>query len=121
MKLSHYGHFKIIFAGNTQYEIDGEPGYLNAPWSTTQPNKVYYAKIDNGKITAKIIDAESTFSGKIIKQDELDKDLYHQVDQTIMLESLKKVISAMKYKSDSILMNKDDFNDIKSWTENETK
>lgn len=120
MKMFEYGHYFVVFAGGQQYEIDGNMGYKNAPWSKVPANKVYIAKIDNGKVTgADVADPNQTFSGKITKCDKWDQELYNLVDRTILLEALKKVINKAPLKPQTIIMHQDFYNDIKSWTQNE--
>jgi hypothetical protein len=91
MKLFEYGHYFVVFADGNQYEIDGNMGHKNAPWSKVSAQKIYIAKIDNGNITAaNTADPTQTFSGKITKYGRWNQELYNMVERTVLLEALKK-------------------------------
>lgn len=120
MKIFEYGHYFVVFADGLQYEVDGNMGYKNAPWSKVQPNKVFIAKIDNGKVTAAdIVDATQTFSGKILKCEKWDPELYRLVDHTILMNALKLVVEKQSLQPNKIIMHQDTYKDIKAWTQNE--
>lgn len=117
MKIFEYGHYFIVMADGNQYIIDGDMGYKNAPWSKLPPNKVYIAKIDNGKVTAAdIIEANSTFSGKISKAEKWDQELYNIVERRVLMEAMSKIIGAQPLVPSNVIMHQDTFKDVLKWS-----
>lgn len=115
MKIMEYGQYQLIFADGYQYEIEGEVGYKNAPWSKVSPNRVYCARLNNGKIIADIIDPLQAFSGKIVKCEKWDPELHAQVERFVMMEAIKQIVNLPSITPSKIIMHQDAFKDIKDW------
>lgn len=116
MKIFEYGHFFIVMAEGNQYIIDGNMGYKNAPWSKVSPNRVYIAKLDNGRITAAdTVTADSTFSGSITKAEKWDPTLYSQIERHVMMEAIKSLLEVSPLKPTTIMMNSYDYSNLRGW------